>query len=221
MGLFDKVAAAAVGPLIGGAFSAYGQSQANEATQASTQQQMDFQREMRGTSYQAAMKDMRKAGLNPMLAYQQGGAGALSGSSYTAQNELAGLGAGVTEGTSSAMAMRRQNADIDQINSNIKALDATALKTRQDTKTSSAQQRYLDKGSTLRDAETNLTDMMGAIARIDNQLKKYGLNSARAAATQAETDQQINQSKAGKVLRWIDRAGQSINPFASATKAVR
>lgn len=38
-----------------------------------------FQRKMRATQYQTAVKDMRLAGLNPMLAYKQGGAGNLSG----------------------------------------------------------------------------------------------------------------------------------------------
>lgn len=40
-----------------------------------------FQKEMRGTQYQTAVSDMRAAGLNPALAYQQGGAGTPSGSS--------------------------------------------------------------------------------------------------------------------------------------------
>lgn len=39
----------------------------------------DFQQNMRATQYQTAVKDMQAAGLNPMLAYSQGGAGNLSG----------------------------------------------------------------------------------------------------------------------------------------------
>lgn len=51
--------------------------QAFNADQA--QKNRDFQTESRANQYQVAVKDMEAAGLNPMLAYSQGGAGNLSG----------------------------------------------------------------------------------------------------------------------------------------------
>lgn len=51
--------------------------------QYSANKQMDFQSKMSNTSYQRAMADMKKAGLNPILAAKVGGASTPSGAMAT------------------------------------------------------------------------------------------------------------------------------------------
>lgn len=79
-----------IGAAIGGAASLIGGKQQNAAAQAAAREQMAFQERLSGTAYQRATKDMRAAGLNPILAYKQGGASTPGGASYTPVNELGG-----------------------------------------------------------------------------------------------------------------------------------
>lgn len=98
--------------LIGG----HGQAQANAANAHQAQQNRDFQERMRATQYQTAVEDMRKAGLNPALAYQQGGAGNVSGATATAQNTAAGAADSAAAAINTFQQMRATAAQIDKTN---------------------------------------------------------------------------------------------------------
>lgn len=112
-GLSDS-AVGAVGSIgsaiIGGGASIWGGHEANKQSLSSARDQMAFQERMRDTAYQSAVKDMEKAGINPMLAYIKGGSAVPSGASYSAQNTMAEIPKTVQNG----LALAQANADINQ-----------------------------------------------------------------------------------------------------------
>jgi len=78
-----------IGPavsLVTGFMGSEGQKDTNVANAEQAARQMDFQERLSNTAYQRATKDMLAAGLNPMLAYSQGGASTPGGAMATMGN---------------------------------------------------------------------------------------------------------------------------------------
>lgn len=90
---------AIIGAGIGAASSLFGAAKQNEAAEEAASAQMAHQIAMYQNRYQWQMEDMRKAGLNPILAYRQGAPGGGAGASYTPVN----VGAAGVQGAASAM----------------------------------------------------------------------------------------------------------------------
>lgn len=109
-----KSAAPALGAAASGAASVYGQQQANAANAEQAQKQMDFQERMSNTQYQRGMADMGKAGLNPMLAYSQGGASSPQGAQATMSNELSGGVSSALQGAQTLQQLEATQAGIGQ-----------------------------------------------------------------------------------------------------------
>jgi len=150
-------------------------AQAAEANRFSAEQaknQMDFQERMRETQYQTAVKDLMAAGLNPMLAYTQGGAGTPSGASAVGQQaQIQDYGGGL--------------ASAFQIGANIRAdLDKKEAETVESISRTGVndEQRKLINANTI----LAILEAPNVSQRLKNLAQEELLNRARTTATNAE-----------------------------------
>ena len=78
--MFESIIGAVGGSLVSGLFN-----------KSSAKDQEEFQSSQTGTEYQRAVEDMKKAGLNPALAYSKGGNSSGTGAKATMDNPSANL----------------------------------------------------------------------------------------------------------------------------------
>jgi hypothetical protein len=99
------------GPMAGGLIGGLGQRSANRETAKSTAKQIAFQRDMSNTAHQRQVRDLKAAGINPMLSAKLGGASTPQGASYTAQN----VGSAAVQGYQAVSSARQAQAQTRQI----------------------------------------------------------------------------------------------------------
>ncbi|AXL14772.1 DNA pilot protein [Microviridae sp.] len=137
-----------------------------------------FQERMSNTAHQREVKDLREAGLNPILSATKGGASTPAGSYAQIDNPEVDV--------SSALAVKR----LDQ---EIKNMRAAENNTNQDTALKTQQKRRV------------------VVNRQMDEALYEGLKN----------EEEIDKTKTGATLRWINRVSQSLQGSANSAKSLQ
>ena len=112
----DPLVAAIGGSVFSGYFNQRSANKSMRFSSAQAARQMQFQDEQSRTQYQRAVTDMKKAGINPMLAAKLGGNAAMSGAMGSgAQATMPDLGATINSATSIANQKNVQDAQVQKL----------------------------------------------------------------------------------------------------------
>lgn len=122
-GLFEGAGSAVLGGIIGGAGSLFSGKSANKANKKMAREQMAFQERMSNTSHQREVKDLKAAGLNPILSANTG-ASTPSGASYNAQP--VDVVEGAMRGATSAQEVKNKANTTNLIRAQIESTNASA-----------------------------------------------------------------------------------------------
>jgi hypothetical protein len=231
-----------LGALIGAGASILGGIMSNRANAKQAEKNRDFQEEMSSTAHQREVADLRAAGLNPILSAGGKGASTPSGGQAT-QSDV------ITPGVNSALSVRRNTAEVANLeaaedqtraltyktDADIRNVQAATANTNMDTVLKSAQVNTEMHNTRLtgqrHDTEVHETEKRrqeslaaahaAAQAQANVALTNANASIATSSAKGAKLEGEIDETRYGAFMRYLDRAVKSATGGASAYRNTR
>ena len=212
-----------VGSLISAGLNFLGAKDTNDTSMQLSREQMTFQERMSSSAYQRAVADMQAAGLNPMLAYSQGGASTPGGAQPPKlENPMAHPVSGAQQAAATLTAIQQ----VEQQKAQTEQIRATTDKIRSETYDANLnsairyndllklheETRKLYTSGNLDESNAQLTEVLRRLCELDlsRDSATFSADVARRKAESTLTQMEIPRGEAES--KFYEGLGQ-MNPY--------